>query len=523
MRPILCLLALAGCKGFGNLPSQGNEYLGEALWDPSHAWPVIDGLYVDLPYAGSVALLPNGAGEAAFVSLESGTVTSVHASPDAETLALLVADRICVDEGAEKGSCEEYDDLQRLDIVRGAKVAMSVDVGPGWNSVHFTADGSRAVLRIDQNELGEINAVLDLTSVLVVDLETGEGQPVPVGFAPENLLFTTLPDGSADRAVVLSENEVAVVDLLASPPTTVVTFPLVIDPDDTVVPLDVALTPNGEHAILSVQGLSDLYVLDLEAHSTNLVELSAVPTSFQIFQTLDLEEADYVVVVSRQEAFVDLIDDVLFDTRSVALDEPMGKVWTGDTFALLWESQTGRDVVRIDPVTGDTVEYRLQNPANRLFVAPGEEYAIALTTPGYDGGLFGSNPGLEVLDLRSDGVQPYLLEGAGLGVSWAVGDNTLHALVLQDGVDYVYQLDLYSGSSEELNVSEGPRMIGSMNDGRFFVTHSAPLGLVSLIDPASGDVTELSGFAALNLLDPSVLGGGDTGSTDDEYSTDYTY
>lgn len=519
MRSTLLIAVVAGCRGFGNLPDQGNHYLGQNLWDPEHAWPVEEGLYVSLPYAGTVALLGLD-GKAASVQLDSGRVASIHAAPDGQTLALLVQETVCVEDG-ESGGCARYDDLQYLDLVRGGAVDVRVDVGPGWNSVHFTPDGSRALLRIDADLLTDISSVLDLTSVLVVDLATGDAVPVPVGFAPEDMLFTSLADGVSDRAVVLSENQVAVVDLLAVPPSTSVTFPLVIDPDDRVEPTAVELTADGSHALISVTGLSDLYVLDLEDHSTNLVELTDVPSDFATFVTPAFDEPDYAVIVSSRSPAVDLVDDDLFDARSIELDEGMKHVWCGESFALLWGSESGQDVVRLDPVTGDTVEYRLQNPAQQLFVSPREEYALVLTTPSFSGDLFGSNPGLEVLDLRGNDAQPYLLEGAGLGVAFSATETQLHALVLQDGVDYVFQLDLYGAIAAELPLSDQPVAIGSLTDDRFYVTHPSALGLVSLLDPASGNIVEINGFAAIGVLD--VGSGSDTGLGDDDYTTDYSY
>jgi hypothetical protein len=515
MRLTLILSLAAGCRGFGNLPDQGYDE-STALWDPDAAWPVEEGLYVSLPRASTVALLGLD-GRASAVELESGHVVSIHAVPDGATLVLLVQDTVCVEQTDD--GCERFDDLQYLDIVRGGRVEKRVDVGAGWNSVHFTPDSTRAVLRIDAALLDEISAVLDLTSVLVVDLGTGEASPVSVGFAPEDMLFTSLPDGASDRAVVLSKNQVAVVDLLAAPPSALVTFPLAVDPDDEVVPVDVELTGDGSHALIAVVGASDLYVLDLENHSINLVELSGVPSAFANFETIDVAEPDYSVIVFRQKAVVDIVDDALFDTRSIDLDEAMQHVWCGSSFAILWGSDSGREVVRLDPVTGDTVEYRLQNPARSLFVSPGEEYALVLTDPSYSGDLFGSNPGLEVLDLRGDDAQPFLLEGAGLGVAFAATETGLHALVLQERVDYVFELDLRGALPAELPLSDQPVAIGSLSDARFYVTHPSPLGLVSFLDPATGEVVEVNGFAALDILDPFV----DAPDTGIRYDNTYDY
>jgi hypothetical protein len=132
---------------------------------------------------------------------------------------------------------------------------------------------------------------------------------------------------------------------------------------------------------------------------------------------------------------------------------------------------------------------------------------VALTRPeGNFGGmdvdsLYDQHPGMEIVDLRSDESEPFLLEGQGLGVAFASDDALLNALVLQQGVDYLYRLDLYTRQSEELELAAPPVAIGTMPDGRFFITHDRPLGLVSFLDPATGEVVEVGGFAAVGVND----------------------
>jgi hypothetical protein len=116
---------------------------------------------------------------------------------------------------------------------------------------------------------------------------------------------------------------------------------------------------------------------------------------------------------------------------------------------------------------------------------------------------------MEILDLRDDDTQPFLLEGQGLGVVFSQSDTELHALVLQQGQDYLYQLDLYTGVAVEIDLSQPPVAIGSMADGSFYITHTSGLGLVSFLDPVTGDVTEIGGFGAIDLYQPiELLGNG---------------
>ena len=95
---------------------------------------------------------------------------------------------------------------------------------------------------------------------------------------------------------------------------------------------------------------------------------------------------------------------------------------------------------------------------------------------------------------------PYLLEGPGVGLTWIATESSLRALVLQEGVDYLYQLDLYTRDAEEIELGAPPVDIGTVPDGPFFITHDDGLGLISFLDPETGDITEVAGFATTGLL-----------------------
>jgi len=205
---------------------------------------------------------------------------------------------------------------------------------------------------------------------------------------------------------------------------------------------------------------------------------------------------------------VEVLDHALFDIESYPLDQPMDTVLQGEDFALLYDRDGGKDVVRLDIETGDLVEYVLENPPMEVLIAPGEDFAIALCRA--EGGrsddvaanFYNQTPVMEVIDLRSDDTAPYTLEGAGVGLAFSRSASRLDALLLQERVDYLYQLDLYTGEESELELSAPPSGLGVMPDGTFYITHPSALGLLTFFDASTGDITEVSGFAARGLLDP---------------------
>lgn len=509
------LLLLLGACSWNRLPQQSNQYLDEPLWDAAAAVPTVDGLYVPLPHAGGLALVPQQ-GDPSRVDLGEGRLTQLAASPDGERVIAFVERYRCQPDDPHDArgvrlpeDCPDDALLTetQLSVVAGGKVDTDLTVDGSYNTLSFSADGRFGIAYVDFSKDIEIDSVLNLTGIVVLDLEAGETTLVPVGFATDRVLFVQDDGGGASQAVVLSRNAVAVVDLLASPPAVTVTFPLTLDPDSTVDPVGVDLTPDGRYALISARGSSDLYVLDLELKAINLVELSGAPAAMAVSQPMDR-----TVLVYAGRAVVEVMDHEFFDVEVVDLDEGMDKITLASDFGVLWGTASQHDVYRLDLENNDTVEYRLQNPAVSLHLAPTEEFAVALTRAEGGGGdgvdaLYDQNPGMEILDLREgeDETQAFILEGQGLGVAFAADAQNLNALVLQQGVDYLYRLDLYTRQAEEIELSAPPVAIGSMPDGQFFITHDRALGLVSFLDPTNGKITEVAGFATLGLMDPIEL------------------
>ena len=496
--PLLLLGLVTGC-GWNHLPDQGYVYLESSLWDPVRAVPTVDGLYLQLPHLGGLTLIrPDGTAEP--VDMGDGRVTETSVAPDDATVVAFVTREICVAD--DDDDCADVERTRELVVVEDGAVSTTLDVEGTFNDVAYSTAGDFGVAYLDLTREVELDGVTNITSVVVLDLATGDTTPVPVGFAAEQVLFVEGETG-ASKAVVVSANAVAVVDLLQPEPFVEVTFPLTLDPDNRVVPVGVDLTPDGRYALISAQGSSDLYTLDLDNQAINIVDLSAQPADMAVNAA-----TDRTVLVYSGSSVVEVLDHTLFDIDRYALDQPMDTVLQGEDFAVLYDRDGGKDVVRLDIETGNLMEYVLENPPLDVMIAPGEEFAIALCRA--EGGVsddiaanfYNQTPVMEIIDLRSDDTAPYTLEGAGVGLAFSRSDTRLDALLLQEGIDYLYQLDLYTGEEAELELSAPPSSIGVMPDGTFFITHPSALGLITFFDAATGEITEVSGFASRGLLDP---------------------
>ena len=78
-------------------------------------------------------------------------------------------------------------------------------------------------------------------------------------------------------------------------------------------------------------------------------------------------------------------------------------------------------------------------------------------------------------------------------------------LLLLDGVESVLQIDLLTTAVSSVDLPEAPTGLGSTPSGRFFITHDSPLGLVSFLDPETGNIDTVSGFAAAGLFTDDTL------------------
>ena len=514
---MFAMCTLLGCASFDNLPSQSYLELGGELWDAEGVVARADGLYVRLPYAGGLVRLDPNAKQnnTTSVRIGKGKVTRLSAAPDGETLVAFVERYRCDDDGSYEATTIDdcYNDLlveTEIDVIRDGDIIGEIAIDGPFNQIAYAADGRFGIAYLDfSDDSLNLTGVVNLNSIIAIDLVEGNATPISVGFAADRVLFVEDPDLGATKAVVLSRNSVALIDLLADVPKREVTFPLTLDPDASVIPIGVDLTPDGRYALISVQDSSDLYTLDLESQSINIVELSSAPAAMSVDA-----DAERTVLVFDKRSKVDVLDHAFFDIETFNLDEAMDQIAAGNGYAVLWNNNEKHDVYRLDLNTAELVEYRLQNPAIDLEIAPGGEFAVALTRPenGFGRGVEGiydASPGMEILDLRDDNTQPFLLEGQGLGVAFSASDTELHALVLQEGQDYLYQLDLYTGVAIEIGLSKPPVSIGSMDDGTFYITHASGLGLVSFLDPLTGEVTEIGGFGAINLNQPiELLGNG---------------
>jgi hypothetical protein len=514
---LLTLLALSACNPWETLPLDGWSNLDEPLWD-DQVIAAADGLYVRLPHAGALVRVATD-GTVTPVDLGGAEPVSMALGPDDATLVVFQDLTSCVtdeDDVDELSECPGEDLVvdHQLSLVRdGAMFGENGPVAvPGfYNRLAFSPweEGSGvppvAVAYLDYEGGGiDVDGVLNLTEVLLVNLQDGATSSVSVGFSASNVLFTD--DGA--RVAVLSRSQVVVVDLSSDPYEILVTYHLTLDADQEVDPLGAALTPDNRYLLMSVVGSGDLYAMDLDNESINIIDLDAAPAAMAVDAI-----ADRTALVYASRAQADILEHEYFDVQSVELDEPCNAIADpGNGMAVLYNTgATTHDVYRLDLVTGDLTEYRVANPVVSLSLTADATFGVALLRPEASGGdgideYFDEHWGMSVLDLSTEDHLDLVLGSEPVGLAFAESEGgEPYALLLLDGLDSLVQVGLWSASVAEVPLPAPATGIGALPDGLFYITHDAPLGLVSFLAPGSTEPTSASGFATEGFFTDDTL------------------
>lgn len=491
-----------------------------SLWD-AEVVSAGDAVYVRLPRAKAlVRVQPDGT--IATVDLDGAAPGRMVPTPDGEALLVSTSWPFCDDPDPTieyLADCPEEARVERteLALVKGTSQVDAFDVPEHLNTLSFSSDGRTAVAHLDYSRGMdiEVDGLIDLGEVMFIPLEGGEARSVSVGFSPEKVLFSASSGGPDDKAVIFSRSEVLVVDLETLQP--LVSYPLVLDSDQVVDPRDAVLTADGRTALVAVERASDLYELDLETESIDLEELESAPTAMAnaILPGVD-DGADAAVTLIAYADLprVDVLDQDTLELRApLTLEEPVTDVLVTPTRAVLFNrwSEDFKDVYEVDLATSELTEYRVANPLDSLELAPGEAYAVGVLRPELDAGTDldqyqDQHWGLAVIDLERQQETSLVLESEPLRVALLERDGEAYALVLLDDRDELLQVKLSEPTFfTQVEVAAPPLALGDLQDGRFYITHDASLGLISFLDPTTGDLTTVGGFATPGLFPDATL------------------
>jgi len=513
--PLLALLAVA-CQPFSHWPDNSTLYIEDQLWDPDVV-AAVDGVYVRLPRAGDLVRV-NDDGSYDVVDLDGAQPQQIIATPDASSVLVFARWPSCRDEDPKithVSDCADEDLVwnSELEIVADARRTSSFAIPAQMNALEFSDDGSTAVAYYDEQkgDIPDIEGIVDLTEVVFIPLDGGDMQAVSIGFSPNHILFT--PDNT--RAVVMSRSSVTLVDLETF--EWAVTYPLTDDPDKKVDAADAAITADGHYALIAIKGSSDLFEIDLVNPSIDLKELDAPPSDLAVYtdpQSGTGEDPGLTLIAYSSLSQVDVLDMGTGELQEpIDLEVPTTSILTGDGFAVLYNTTTDsvHDVYRVDLETTELTVYVVDNPVDEMRLNEGGNFAVGILRPENASGSSldqyqDQRWGLAVVDLTSNDSVSLVVESQPVGLELIEDDQTTFALILMQDVDTLLQVDLAHPSvAEPIELPAGPTGIGTLPDGRFYITHDDGLGLISFLDPSNGKLDSTAGFAAVDLFPDDTL------------------
>ena len=486
------------------------DYRDGALWDTNVA-SANDGIYINLPFADE--LIRVNTGGISVVDLDGAVPTRLVESPDGSQVLVFASWQECKEDDSDIIFPEDCDDLVEnsvLSIVSDAAVTSEVDIPSHLNTVSFSNDGAIAVAYLDDSVGGDIqvDGFADLGEVAFIRISNGVKGSASVGFSPSKVLFS--PD---NQAVVMSQSQVVAVDLDTFERT--LEAPLTLDADQAINPSNAELAYDPESGVtnllLTVQGSSDIYMLNLDSKYWNIGDLGAIPTDIGVDDIT--AQSVFVFSGSSKAMILDHSELATLNASSlqeVDLEEPSNKALMGDGFAMLYNDASGavRDVYKLDLTTRELTEYVVSNPVSELMVTDSGSYAVAVVRPenANSSDYQDSRYGLSILDLSSDESISLVAQSEPIGVALVEDESNSYALALLDGSDTLLQVNLASPNSPaEVDLPAPPVSIASMPDGNFVITHNQTLGMVSILDPATLEIQTMSNFAVTNMFEQKEL------------------
>jgi hypothetical protein len=269
---------------------------------------------------------------------------------------------------------------------------------------------------------------------------------------------------------------------------------------------------------VSVKDSGDLYKLDLDpdSESVDILSLESTPADMEVYEALDLGPVyDRTAFVYTNKAQVDLLEHDYFAIETLELEEPTSNILEGPGYLLLYNAVGNtHDVYRVDldSDVASSTEYVVANPVMQMWLSASGAYAVGTLDTDSGGGsgidaIQDQNYGLAILDMATDDASSLVLPALPVGVAVVDEAGASYALVLLEGFETLFQVNLAApgDGTIEVDLPAPPVAIGSMPDGRFYITHDAPLGMVSFLDPSDAELETVSGFGSVGLFTDDTL------------------
>lgn len=479
----------AGTSGSSSAGTAGMPPEPEMEIESSYEAPVATDRFVWAanPETGRVALIDAETFEVRLAEAGlSPTVVAAVPRADEGTDAALV-----LNTGSE--------DATLLEINAAGELARSMlDTHAGANAIAVTPNGRYAIVwtnaaAVTGEPLDPTDSAQDIT---VLKLAGGlESTQLSVGFRPSAVVF----DDSEERAFVVTEPGLSVIEL-GSSPRVGAHVELTASPADASA-RDVSVTPDGELALVRLDGSTSLGVVSIDSGQREDLELGNFVTDLDL--SSDGRRAfavvgDEFVVIPVPVAGADpatftrtRVSDVI--VRSVALSPDA-------TLALLYSNASESPYLTVLSGSGDFADaigrsVDLKAPVQAVFAAPDARHAIALqaTAPGSrKGGAF------SLVTAQMDRTPKIVgTEAAPMAVAFSPdgGEAVIATRDLSRQLYGVYLVHLENLEENFLPLASPPLAAGMVpRAGRAFVAQAHPEGRITFLDLSDGSSRTLTGF-----------------------------
>ena len=486
-------LLLVGCStslssGMGDLPLLGDE-----------AVAVAGRIYMLAPATDSVVAIDPA--ERTFEALPAGAAPRVLSRrPNADVVYAL--------------------GLKENSLTRIAPAGFSTtDSGAPFNRLDWAPDGTRGFLWIDGAGIQpQVEGSLNLGAYAVLrDDEDGVTlTPGSLTFRPLSVVFSA----DSRRALVTTGSRLHVLDLEAEP-FTETTVPLTTDASIRRTPDLVVPTPDGQRALVTAEGQSDLFVLSLDPV---LVEnVIALPRGAWDIQ---LSRDGTRAMIADGSSSVTFLDLNTFEDASLELGHPVTRILPSrgaeQDFALLYDDRGGSVfLTRVELAEGDVLPddpdtFLLEGDVRSVWLEPGEQAAVIFHDGGGTSADFVPSQSLSLFSFAERAPSRVLLDAAAHDVAFleagvVPGSEDPHAVVVLADSARLVRYNLRDYSQVVLDTYASPTSIGRAPPAaggpeQFFVVHRSSLGLISFVDPATdseppGGFPAVAGMADAGLLE----------------------
>lgn len=395
----------------------------------------------------------------------------------------------------------------------GALSALSLPVPSGGNTWSISPDGRWAIAWTDARREASASAADGFQDLTVLDLTPGaeRSTALAVGYRPVAVVF----DDEVSKAFAITQDGVGVLTLDGDEPVVQKNVPLSDDPLEDTTTRDVAVTPDGQFALVRRDGQATIGVFSLADDTRTDVSLPAAATD------LDLSgDGKVAVVVMRDTSQVALlpipgiaaypstyglvsVPDAVVGSAVLPSASPLALLYTNGIASPLL---TTLDTSEASP---QPHTLKLHAPVLAVFPAADADSAVVLHDALLgDDGTEAYPAALSLVPL-SLGL-PSKIVGLDAPVAAVAlspsGDRALVAAGVEGGTTHrLYLASLPSLQVESYELASPPISAGIVaGAGKAFVAQKHPDGRITFVDFETGEPRTITGFElAAHIVDGS--------------------